>query len=298
MDEIPPYVGKLIQDGRVALSGLSARARRDLKPLFAGGALIEDASGRGSVVVVRRPDVLLEWARQQYPVSSGEWTISRESDRARSVLIRRASKAGGAAAGATVLHVRAIGDASMLVDGVDFPVAKLTSHFGVTACLVRSDTRLALGASALLVENLACFLAAEAIVPTAGIAMNSSGKISDALIRCLARSSFTSTLLHLPDYDPVGLADYLRLKSALGDRVSLYVPPDVEARFAAFGNKGLITGRPRNRSLLESLGTTIWPCRESSRIFNLVRESGSGLEQESLLLSRDAAGHITQKGAD
>lgn len=298
MDELPPYVGKLLQDGRVPLSSLSARARRDLKPLFAGGALVEDASGRGVVVVVQRPDVLREWARQRYPIFGGDWVNVGASSRANAVLMRRDSKVGGAAAGAGVLHVRAIGDASMLVDGLDFPVAKLTRHFGVTACLIRSHTRLALGASAVLVENLACFLSAEEIVPAAGIAMNSSGKISDALVQCLARSSFTGELLHLPDYDPVGLADYLRLKSALGDRVSLYVPPDVEARFAAFGNKGLITGRPRNRRLLESLGTTNWPCRESAKIFNLVQESGSGLEQESLLLSRDADGRIGNKVAD
>lgn len=287
MDEIPPYVGKLIQDGRVPFSSLSARARRDLEPLFAGGALVEDSSGRGGVVVVRRPDVLLEWARRQYPMLGGDWSNVGQSGRANAVLMRRDSKAGGAGAGASVLHMRACGSVRAAVDGVEFPVEQLTAHHGLAACLIRESTRLELEGQAVLVENLDCFLAVEAIVPSTHIALNSAGRISELLVQCLARSTYDRTLLHFPDYDPVGLADYLRLRSALGPLVSLFVPTDIEARFAAFGNRALIRKRPRNRALLESLSNTDWPCSESAKVFGLIRECGTGLEQECLLLSRE-----------
>lgn len=289
MDEIPPYVGKLIQDGRVPFSSLSARARRDLKPLFSGGALVEDASGRGVVVVVQRPDVLREWVRRRYPIFSGDWVNVGASNRANAVLMRRDSKAGGAAAGASVLHMRACGTARAAVDGVDFPVEQLTARHGLAACLIRESTRLELEGQAVLVENLDCFLAVESIVSTVRIAMNSAGRMSEMLLRCLTRSTFTGTLVHFPDYDPAGLADYLRLKTALGPRVSFFVPSDIDERFAAFGNKALIGQRPRNRSQLEALGMVTWPCPESAKIYDLIRESGSGLEQESLLLSRDGS---------
>jgi len=284
MDEIPPYVGKLIEDGRVPFSSLSARARRDLKPLFDGGALVEDASGRGVVVVVQRPDVLREWARRQYPIFSGDWVNVQASNRANAVLMRRDSKAGGAAVGASVLHMRACGTARAAVDGMDFPVEQLTTRHGLAACLIRDSTRLELEGQAVLVENLECFLAVESIVSPVHIAMNSAGRISEMLLKCLARATFSEPLLHLPDYDPVGLSDYLRLKVILGPRVSLHVPSDVEERFTAFGNKALIRDHPRNRARLEALGRTIWPCRESARIFELINETGSGLEQECLLL--------------
>ena len=289
MDEIPPYLTTLISEGRVPRSSLSGRALRELQPLFAGGALTEEVAGRGTLVVVQRPDILLQWAHRCFPAFAGIWEQEVDSERARSVLLRRDSKAGGAAAGMTVLHLRARGAASVTRDGRDFPVARLTENHGVAACLIHSGTRLELDAPAVLIENLACFLEFETIVPSAGIAMNSAGRVSEALLHCLAHSSLQGPLLHLPDYDPVGLADYLRLRAVLQDRVQLYVPADIESRFATFGNKTLIA-RPRNRALLEKLGSTDWPCPESARVFRLIRESGSGLEQECLLLGANVRG--------
>lgn len=90
--------------------------------------------------------------------------------------------------------------------------------------------------------------------------------------------------MHLPDYDPVGLSDYLRLRGALAERVSLFVPSDLEERFAAFGNRKLITEKARNRALLEQLDGRVWPCEQSRRVYGLIKESGSGLEQECLLV--------------
>lgn len=78
--------------------------------------------------------------------------------------------------------------------------------------------------------------------------------------------------------------DYLRLRTALGASVTLFAPEDIAARFVALGNRKLIAEKPRNRALLEQLSGTAWPCHTSARIFDLIKETGSGLEQESLFL--------------
>lgn len=285
MDDLPSYLARLVSGTRIPISSLSSGARRDLQPLFAGGALVEEAAGRGSVVVVRRPDVLLQWAHRKFPAYAGKWEALGPSKRAQAVLQRRDSKAGGATAGPNVLHLRAGAGVVASIDDAEFPVGQLTERHGVAACLIQTDTKLLLKGTAALIENLVCFLEYRTIIPSVNIALNSSGRVSEALVQCLSRSSFHGSLLHLPDYDPVGLADYLRLKARLGDRVQLFVPADLESRFAAFGNTALIAEKPRNRSLLEAMGNTSWPCAESAKVFRLIRDSGSGLEQESLLLS-------------
>jgi len=156
---------------------------------------------------------------------------------------------------------------------------------GVAAGLIGSDSRMTFEGRVALVENLECFLRMEAIIPDVPLVINSAGRISDRLIACLARSHFEAPpLLHLPDYDPVGLGDYLRLREALAGRVSLFVPSDLEERFAVFGNRKLIAEKPRNRALLEQLVGSAWPCEQSRRVFELIKETGSGLEQECLLL--------------
>ena len=89
--------------------------------------------------------------------------------------------------------------------------------------------------------------------------------------------------LCLPAYSP----DLIRAE--LGSGVELWVPPDLEHRFTIFGNRELISGKPRNRSLLEQLGAVSWPCVASARVFHLIKETGSGLEQESLLIQQRPA---------
>ncbi len=96
-------------------------------------------------------------------------------------------------------------------------------------------------------------------------------------------------MLHLTDYDPVGLSDYLRLREALAGHVDLFVPSNLEERFAVFGNRKLIAEKPRNRALLEQVIGSAWPCEQSRRVFELIKETGSGLEQECLLLKLSMA---------
>lgn len=80
------------------------------------------------------------------------------------------------------------------------------------------------------------------------------------------------------------MSAYLRLRVALKERVNLFAPEDLEERFAAFGNRKLITEKGRNRALLEQLEGSVWPCEQARRVFRLIKETGSGLEQECLLL--------------
>lgn len=288
MDELPPFLKRLIQRQRLAGSDLSAQAKTQLRPLFEGGVLVIAASGRGEIVEVRKPEPLLAWVRQTYPSFEGHWHGPAEFGRAQSIARRRSSKATGSGIGASVLHLRALveGRGTTTINGVNFQVRELTAKHGVAACLIRPDTRFEFTGQIVLIENLECFLNAERILPEASIFLNGAGRLSDQLIACLARSTFSAgPAVHFPDYDPVGLSDYLRMRAMLGPRVRLFIPPDIERRFAALADRRLISDKPRNRGLLEKLLSETWPCPESQMVFRLIKEFGAGLEQESLLLS-------------
>lgn len=286
MDEVPSYVARLLTEQRLSGSGLGARARAQLRPLFDGGALTTEPAGRGEIVRVANPDSLRAWVRQNYPAYAAHWTSPEPAARARAVALRRDSKVTGAGVGSSVLHLRAIDPRShVTLNASELPAVGLTERHGLAACLIDPHSILAIQGATALVENLECFLHAEMILPKIAVLLNTAGRISDQLIGCLSRARIDPhPILHLPDYDPVGLSDYLRLRSALGSGVALYVPDDLETRFVALGNRKLIANKPRNRTLLEQLGATAWPCQESAKVFSLIRETGSGLEQESLFL--------------
>ncbi len=51
------------------------------------------------------------------------------------------------------------------------------------------------------------------------------------------------SLVHLPPYDPVGSAEFERLHASLGNRVSLYLPSNLDVLFARYSNRDLLQKR-------------------------------------------------------
>lgn len=286
MTELPPFIARLLRGKRASASQLSPQMSRRLRPLFDATILDREISGRGEIVVVRDITALERWIAREYPAAGGRWQVAESHARARAIALRRSSKSGTHGVVRGILHLRSPADPllDIAIDGADLPVGPLTRRHGLAATLINDASRLQTETRLALIENLELFLQAESVLPDRPLMLHSAGAISDRLIGCLARSSFPSPLLHLPDYDPVGLRDYLRLRQMLGDRVSLFVPTDLEERFDQFGDRDLLTKKPRNRSLLAKLAHVTWPCPESARVFALVKSTGCGLEQECLLL--------------
>jgi hypothetical protein len=288
MDDVTPGVKRLLAEKTLPRSQVSARELKSMRSLFDGGVLSYERFGRGEVVRVVHEDAFLSWVRRNFPSFESNWSAPDSATRARAVVLRRDSKAGGAGVEKSVLHLRAVNAmVEVWLDDVTFPVAQLTRDHGLAACLIGADSRLKIEGRAALVENLECFIHAEVFLPDVSMVLNSAGRVSDRLIECLRNSHFGAPpLLHAPDYDPVGLSDYIRLRASLGPRVELWIPPDLESRFATFGKRKLISDKPRNRALLEQLGQNDMPCETSKRVFQLIKESGCGLEQECLLAGK------------
>jgi hypothetical protein len=61
------------------------------------------------------------------------------------------------------------------------------------------------------------------------------GRVSQGVLEWLNEQTAPEFyVLHLPDYDPVGLNEYVRLQTALGRRAKLHIPADLDDSFARF----------------------------------------------------------------
>jgi hypothetical protein len=132
------------------------------------------------------------------------------------------------------------------------------------------------------VENAEDFIHAEAIGIPADAWIATQGRLSNRALGWLATLAVAGgSLIHLGDYDPVGLDEYLRLRRAWGARVRLHTPPDLEVRFRKANPK--ILDRPRNQELLAKLirGEASLPA-DARRVLGLIRAHGAGLEMEWL----------------
>jgi hypothetical protein len=88
-------------------------------------------------------------------------------------------------------------------------------------------------------------------------------------------------LVHLPDYDPVGLSEFQRLHTRLGSRVVLHLPNDLEARFARFSNPKLLEN-DSSQAMLAQLRRSDSP--SICHVVKLIDRYNAGLEQEALLV--------------
>ena len=131
-------------------------------------------------------------------------------------------------------------------------------------------------------ENPAVFTTFERLSLPTPIAVLGRGRISEQLLNWFDnQSKATFTLFHLPDYDPVGLNEFGRLRARLANRVLLHIPDDLEQRFVRFGSRKLLN-KPNTQAMLANLRAS--KCAEVLRVVKLIDKHNAGLEQESLLL--------------
>ena len=111
------------------------------------------------------------------------------------------------------------------------------------------------------------------------------GRVSRRLLEWLSSQQTPFSLLHLPDYDPVGLNEFQRLRKFLGEKAQLHIPADLSQQFSRYSNSAILA-KPRSRVLLANLRNSAVP--EVRRVLDFIQRHNAGLEQEALLLARAA----------
>lgn len=133
-----------------------------------------------------------------------------------------------------------------------------------------------------MIENPALFNAFEDLALNLPLAIGYSGMCSNRLLSWLADNARNGAqLLHLPDYDPTGLAEFLRIHHRLGEAVQLHVPSDLKTVFERYADRSLLS-KGRNRGQLQKLLKTTHP--DERQIVAFIEEMNGGLEQEALLV--------------
>ena len=146
-------------------------------------------------------------------------------------------------------------------------------------CALRAGHGSITGALA-VVENLEVFCHFEKLKTDAQLAIYAQGRLSGRILNWLSSPAMAQArIIHCGDYDPVGLDEYLRLKSACRERAALYLPANLEDLLSRYGKRDLLLGN--NASILARLRKT--EDQEVRQIVKLIDRYGVGLEQEVLL---------------
>ena len=270
---------RLIEHGTVRASQIPVSCRSELERLVATGAVRSEAAGAGMRYRLIDAAAVTGLIRRYAPMSADDPALVGLPARAQAVRSRRDSKLAAPDA-PVVLLLRAVEPVMFVSDeGRQYDIQVQTRLAGVAALAVRPGDRWRTGAPLLLVENSETFFAAERL---AGVDRQScfiyyAGQLSRRLLEWLAEDRSPGLVL-APDYDPVGLRNYLALKRSGAAGTRLLVPDNLDELLPRFGkvsllkdNLGLVP------ELLRSEDTDVL------KVLALLQLHGCGLEQEVLV---------------
>jgi hypothetical protein len=248
-----------------------------LQSLFDSGVLEIRRSGAGKVVVLQSRLALEAFVVKNYP-SGLEGMQGSLTPRSKAVAELRDSKKAQRNCPPMVL-LRGFGNCELLAGDEVFPVAYWTQLVGVAA--LRLDNRQWAFAGAMaVVENLEVFWNIEKFDIEIQLALYTQGRLHGKTLEWLSSPGMEhARIIHCGDYDPVGLDEYLRIKTACPERTELHLPWNLEDLLSRYGK----------RELLKSSAAVLSRLRKTDdqgvrRVVKLMDQYGVGLEQEALLL--------------
>ena len=281
LDPLAARLDELLTAGSIVGSQLSSQMRKRLAALFEFKALGVEKAGGGNRVFVRDQGAVERWVSTNYP-SGLHGTGEELPTRAEAVANFRDSKAGRKLT-VLPLYMRGFGSAALTSRAGTLPLAALTAAHRLAGVLVDLADPWEFAGTLALVENLELFLYAEEVVPGIDGALWTAGRFDQRALDWIAGMP-SCRVLHVGDYDPVGLDEYLRVRAVLPKgRASLFVPHDFERRLATYGKVDLLE---RSVAVLERVRRDA--PRELRAVLEVMDRHGKALEQEALLIPMGA----------
>lgn len=120
------------------------------------------------------------------------------------------------------------------------PLAAHTRDFGAACLRITPDDDWHTDAPLWLIENQALFDRTDWLPPGPAVTLlYYNGQLSDLLVRWLAARPRGSRLIHFPDYDGIGLANFARLHAQLGDACHFWLMPGWADSLQRYGSHAL-----------------------------------------------------------
>lgn len=279
LDALAARLLELQDAGSIVRSSLSNRMRERLQMLFHYDMLRDVKEGGGWRVVLRDREALENWIRNEYPSgltgSDADLThrtlaVANYRDSKRNSYLRERP-----------MHMRGFGDATLTRNGTTLPIAELTRTADVVGITINQDAPWRITGSLALVENVEVFMQVERILPTIDAALLNAGRIDQRALDWLA-SQPDVRVMHVGDYDPVGLSEYLRVRAAIGDRAQLHIPTDLEERVIQYGQRLLLE---KSSDLYQDIRRSVDP--SVARVVAILDRHGRALEHEALLIDAE-----------
>ena len=294
---LDPFAGLLAdlrEQGSIPHSRVRGKSSDRLLPLLHADVLQAVRVGAGRAIVVRNPEALRAFIDKQYPAGlmHPEGADEEDFDRRTFALSRHRNTKAMGGLDFEIVEFRLTGKLPLqighrLVFGSGTP-----GGFGAFVLHDRRHDAFPLpvfNGRVASCENPTVFIAdAPWKNDSIDLVIATYGRMSRRLVAWLSSPIMSgSTITHYGDYDPVGLSEFLRLNSAMGERASLFLPDNLEELFHTYQQRDLLAASSR---LLPKLAGSAHPGVQ--RVLSLMQEYAGGLEHEALLTGYPLKGRL------
>lgn len=277
---------KLRRDGRVTASALTKAQKTALDNFARGtGCIQETMVGRGAVYRIVNDKALDTYWRQLRPREEDQLPDDLPQ-RSFNIASSRDSKSTNPGHDTYYLLLKSAGaGVSWSNDNSTLDLTAASNNYGAAALGITTNDDWASEQPLWLVENQKLFDSLDWLPPgtTASVAYY-GGQLNNLLIEWLSKASRTKQVILFPDYDGVGLVNYARLKSKLGEKCSFWLMPGWKLLLKEFGS---------NRIWLDNFGDfesaknrlREMDDPELQQLMNEMQKEAMALEQEAVWLS-------------
>lgn len=270
------WLMRLIAEGSLPASSVPKAAKAEIDNVKNAGFIRWEKSGAGAKFFVSDESALSNLLQ-----STGyQGDIESLTPKARAVALHGDAHKGQ---DDTLMLVLSASENAQWSDGENtLDVSDLVEKFGVASLVVKPGDNWCTNQTIGLVENIDLVLNGKAYceqIGFDGVLLYYSGWISKKLRHWLTQKKRSPRYVVLPDYDIVGLKNYLLAKEKLGEETSIYVPENITELLLRFGNTDKLKSKSA-RKLIEASSD-----QDVIYLYNTLLETGRGLDQESLLLS-------------
>lgn len=157
-----------------------------------------------------------------------------------------------------------------------------SSQFGVASLVVKMEDDWTSNKPIALVENLDLLIYAKLYFEKIGFdgtVLFYSGNLSGKLLKWLNHKKRGASYIMFPDYDIVGLNNYIRVKKELGDILSMYIPGNLLELLSDHGDEKTLIKTQVSRTLIEQSVD-----KDVISVYKALLNTGNTLHQEGLML--------------
>lgn len=286
MDERSLRAALLKLHGKIAIPASKFTvAQRDALDRFARqtGAVSSQRQGRGDVYCVRDCGLFNTHLAALCPGVE----IVTEPDlplRAQHIAFARNSKAGVHLHSCYYPTLKGVGDNVLWRNEqqeISLSLSQVTRDFGAASLRIEADDSWHSEQPLWLVENQALFDRSDWLPDgTEATLLYYGGQLDGRLLAWLAERQRASRIVHFPDYDGVGLANFVRLHARLGEACEFWLMPDWSFKLARYGSHALWRD-----TLRDFMGADSRLPGYLSDLTNQMRRSALALEQEAVWLA-------------